>query len=94
MTLRETYMAIEAALWRDERRQKQDIVLAWRVAALTRAKRLPPLKQLLSTKAARRLSGSELEKRRSEFKTMAAAIKNIKIPQDLLKDRKPNDPAR
>jgi len=75
MTPVETYMAIEAAIWRDERRQKQDTALAWRMAALMRSKHLPSLKNLLSTaSAARPLSGDELERRRGEFREMSAAV--------------------
>jgi hypothetical protein len=76
MTPVETYMAIEAAIWRDERRQKQDTALAWRMAALMRSKRLPSLKNLLSTARpeARPLSGEELERRREEFREMSAAV--------------------
>jgi hypothetical protein len=73
LTPRETYMAIEAAIWRDERRQKQDVALAWRTAALVRAKRMPSLKQLLAIGPARPLAGKEKEKRRREYKEMSAA---------------------
>jgi len=79
MTPRETYMAIEAAIWRDEQRQKHDVVLAWRTAALMRAKRMPSLKQLLNTKPARPLRGKELEKRRQEFKEMTAKLDTSKL---------------
>lgn len=66
-------MAIEAAVWRDERAQKQGLTLAWATAALSRAKRLPPLARL-TAKPARKLQGRELEERRREFAEMRAAL--------------------
>jgi len=75
-------MAIDASIWRDEVAQKRDLTLAWQTAALTRARRLPSLKQLLSIKPARPLHGDELEKRRREFKEMTANL-------DMSKLRKP-----
>lgn len=80
-------MAIEAAIWRDQQRQKQDTALAWRVAAYTRAKRLPSLKQLLSTGPAKPLRGAELEKRRQEFQDMKKAAQGLDVSK-LLKKRK------
>ena len=77
-------MVIAANLWRDEIKQKQDVALAWRTAALTRAKRLPSLKQLLNTKPAKALYGAELEKRRQEFKDMTRNLDVSKLV------RKPN----
>lgn len=82
-------MAIEASIWREEIQQKRDLVLAWQTAALTRAKRMPSLKQLLNTKPAKPLHGEELEKRRKEFKEMTANLdlsklnrpKNIDAPE-------------
>ncbi|OGN90243.1 MAG: hypothetical protein A2Y88_04910 [Chloroflexi bacterium RBG_13_48_10] len=67
-------MAIEAAVWRDERNQQLEIVQAWRIAIMMRAKRIPSLKQLLDTKPAKPLHGKELEKRRREFKEMTANL--------------------
>ena len=69
-------MAIEASIWRDERRQELDIVQAWSIASLMRAKRIPSLKQLLNTKPAKPLHGKELEKRRQEFADMT---KNLNL---------------
>lgn len=66
-------MSIEAALWRDQRRQKLDKVLAWRIAGLMRTKRLPSLKQMLA-EPAKPLKGAELERRRREYKEMTAAV--------------------
>jgi hypothetical protein len=78
MTPREALMAIEAAIWRDERRQELDIIQAWSMATLMRAKRIPSLKQLLDTKPAKPLHGKELEKRRQEFANMT---KNLNLEQ-------------
>ena len=67
-------MAIEASIWRDERNQQMNIVQAWRIAMMMRAKRIPSLKALLNTKPAKPLHGKELEKRRREFKEMTANV--------------------
>lgn len=78
MTMHETRLAMEAALWRDERKLKREIALAWRTAALTRAKRLPSLASLLAGKA-KRLTGRELARRRQEFKEMTANLDTSKL---------------
>jgi len=90
MTPAETYMAIEAAIWRDERRQKQDTALAWRMAALMRSKQLPSLQRLLDTANAetRPLSGEELERRRDEFREMSAAVDVEQLTKHLTQRRK------
>jgi len=72
-------MMIDASIWREEIQQKRDLVLAWQTAALTRAKRMPSLKQLLNTKPARPLVGQELEKRRKEFRDMTANLDISKL---------------
>lgn len=69
LTPRETIMTLEAALWRQEQHQKDQIALAWYVAALSRAKRLPNLKQLLAGPA-KPLKGNELKRRRSEYQEL------------------------
>lgn len=74
MTPRETYAVIDAYIWRDERQQKQQIALAWRTAALHRAKRMPALRALLSEGPAKPLKGKELEKRRREFIEVTTSI--------------------
>jgi hypothetical protein len=79
MTPIETRMSIEAALWRDERRQLQDMAHARLTAILTRAKRIPSLKQMMAIKEARPLRGAELEKRRQEFKDMTANLDVSKL---------------
>jgi len=70
LTPRETLLSIEAAIWRDDQRQKRDISQAWLVAALSRRKRLPPLSVLFTSKAAKKLGGAELQQRRQEFSEM------------------------
>lgn len=88
MTPRETKMAIEAAIWRDERQQRQALSLAWHTAALSRAKRLPSLKRLLSTSSgskARPLRGPELRKRRREYEEMAEGVDVEKLAGRLKK---------
>jgi hypothetical protein len=74
MTPKETYMAIDAAIWRDERQQDQDMRLAWHMAAFMRTKRLPSLKNILASKPAKRLRGGELEEKRREYREMTAAV--------------------
>lgn len=69
MTPAETFMAIEAALWREERQWRQDVTRAWLTAALTRARWLPRLEQLLASEP-KRLSGEELARRQQEFREM------------------------
>lgn len=78
MTLRETLMAIDAAIWDERRRQKQNLSVAWHMAAMSRAKRLPSLKRVLSstetTVKARPLKGAELRKRRKEYRELTAEV--------------------
>ena len=96
LTPRETYMMIDASIWREEVQQKRDLVLAWQTAALTRAKRMPSLKQLLNTKPARPLVGEELEKRREEFRQMTKNLDLSKLNQrktDGKKSTADNQPA-
>lgn len=79
MTPAETIATINAELWRIEQSQKNDLSLAWMIAALSRSKRLPSLKQLLFTKPAIALEGIELEKRRQEFSDMTKNVDLTKI---------------
>lgn len=82
-------MAIEAAVWRRDEQQKEQIAISWRTAALMRTKRLPSLKQLLSqAKPAKALKGRELDKRRREYKQMTASVDaNALAAQALQKKR-------
>lgn len=74
MTPRETLQAIETAAWRMEQEAKRNIALAWHIAALTRARRMPSLHQLLARDKAKRLRGKEAERRRREYEEMTAAL--------------------
>ena len=72
LTPRETMAAIEAATWRVQNEQARMISLAWHTAALTRAKRLPPLAMLLARLKPRK--NVPIEKRRDEFEEMKARM--------------------
>ncbi len=74
LTPRETFMVLEAAGRRWEREHRRDAWLAWHVAALGRAKKLPPLQRLLGTKPARTLRGAELAKRQREFEELKRSM--------------------
>lgn len=70
MTPRETALAFEAAMWRYDRERQQAAWLAWHIAALGRAKRLPSLRRLMRMPAAKKLSGDEAAKRAHEHAEM------------------------
>lgn len=70
LTPREVYQVVQAAQWRAERAHRRDGWLAWHVAALTRARRLPELQQMFMSREARPLHGEELERRRREHEEM------------------------
>jgi len=72
LTPRETMAAIEAAAWRMQQEQALTVSLAWHTAALTRAKRLPPLSQLLAKLKPRK--NIPLEQRREEFEDLKARM--------------------
>jgi len=73
MTPRETLAAIEARVWRIRQDRQGLLFLAWHVAAMSRAKRIPPLQRLIGTPDAQELDEESLEERREEFKRMTAA---------------------
>lgn len=75
MTPRETLLAIRA---RSEQVYKERLTQAWQTAALTRAKRLPKLDQLLAGRA-RPLRGEELKKRREEHEELTKRLSVDKI---------------
>ena len=79
LTPRETYATIEASSWRLEREHRRDAWLAWHIAALSRAKRLPPLQRLIAPGKARTLVGEELERRRTEHREIMQKIDVGKI---------------
>lgn len=71
-------MSIEASIWREELRQQMNMVQAWSIAKMIRAKNLPSLKNLLA-KPAKPLHGKELDNRRREFAKMTANIDLSKL---------------
>ena len=82
MTPRETTLAIEGAVWRYEREHQQVAWLAWHVAALGRAKRLPSLRRLLRMPAATKLVGEEAEKRAREHAEMVTRMRRPRGNRD------------
>ena len=74
LTPRETFMEIEAAIWRNERQAQNDVALAWHIAALSRTQRMPSLKHLLQPPKAKALEGNELERRREEHAALVAGL--------------------
>lgn len=54
MTLREVFRECVIAKQRRQDEQDRDLSLAWHTALLTRQEKLPPLKQLLTQRAAHR----------------------------------------
>lgn len=87
MTPREVGAAIEAFAWRMEREHRRDAWLAWHVAALSRAKRLPPLRRLLGGGETRALEGEELERRRRERDEMLEQIDVEKLNEAMRRRR-------
>ena len=71
LTPRELAATFEAALWRQEQERRRDTVLAWQMAALSRAKRLPSLKSLLAPAKSKALTDAEQAKHREEFAEMS-----------------------
>jgi hypothetical protein len=75
-TPQETWAAIDAAVWREQQQQEHDMAMAWLMARLSRAKKIPSLKNLLSRgQASRPLRGAEKIERRDQFKRLATADK-------------------
>jgi len=74
LTPRETFAAIEAVSWQLEREHRRDAWLAWHIAALSHAKRLPALQRLIGAGKARALEGEELERRRAEHREIIQKI--------------------
>ena len=70
MTPAETFLSLEAALWREERRQRAEVTAAWLTAKLSRAKRIPALKILLADSRPQKSSPAELAQRGQEFREM------------------------
>lgn len=80
MTPGETILLIEK---RNSSRRLQTIQIAWLTAKLSRAKRVPALKSLLASKAAKPVRGKELIRRRREFSEMTRHLDSKKIVQAL-----------
>lgn len=76
MTPCETTQEIKAANWRLEQGQRARAWLAWHTAALSRAKKMPPLARLVNPPEAKTLRPDELEARRREFAEMRSKWKN------------------
>lgn len=74
MTPRETTMAIEAAIWRNELAQKQALAMAWHTAALGRQKRIPGLRQVLVKAFPPKVSRQEAEKRKRDYVEMTEGL--------------------
>ncbi len=67
-------MAFEAATWRQEQAQRRDLVIAWHVAALGRAKRMPNLRELLNPGKTKELTSEEQKQRQTEFEELTARM--------------------
>ena len=78
-------MAIEARAWRAEQEQQRDLWLAWHMAALSRAKRLPSLARLLGDGESHALTGAELERRERERREITGRIDVAKLNEALRK---------
>lgn len=83
MTPQETTLTIEAAIWRDERAQKQALSMAWHTAALQRQKKMPGLKQLMQKAFPPKVTRRENEKRKRDFEEMTAAVDVAKVTDKL-----------
>jgi hypothetical protein len=98
LTPRETWAAIDAAVWREQQQEEHDMAMAWLMAKLSRAKKIPSLKSLLSKgQAPRPLRGAEKTERRAQFKKLAAPDKVAAInahAQKLHAAGKIKDPAK
>ena len=70
MTPAETYMTIEAHIWKQEQDQKLRAWEVWHIAALTRAKRMPPLSALTKAPDGKQLSPDEKLERQREFEDL------------------------
>lgn len=86
MTPVETWMAIEAFIWQDDRRQQHEAIVAWRTAALMRSKRMPSLKSYLSQSSGpdvKPLRGEALAQKQAEFREMSAAVDMEQLTKQL-----------
>lgn len=76
MTPREVLLQVEAAAWQAEQEQRRMLSMAWHMAALQRAKRLPSLKQLLRPPS--KASQLPLSERRKEFAALKERVASWK----------------
>ena len=70
MTPREVNATIEAYVWRAQQEYKSQTAQAWHTAMMTRAKRIPPLNQILSERKTKPMTEAEIAKRHNEFESM------------------------
>lgn len=90
MTPRETFAAMEAANWREERQAKHDVRMAWINANWQRAKRMPSLNSVLKrSHQAKPLSDVEKHQRVKEFKKMASPANIAAINEHMKKLKAP-----
>jgi hypothetical protein len=68
-------MAFDAWTWRQEREQERAAWLAWHVAALSRTKRLPSLRQMVRPGRTKVLSADEAARRRAEHEELIAKMR-------------------
>jgi hypothetical protein len=69
LTPRELAMFFDADLWRQKQERERDLAMAWQVAMLARAKRLPSLASLLRGKP-EQPTDNELARRRAEHEEL------------------------
>lgn len=85
MTPRETWAAMDAAAWRMEQEQRNRAWLAWHTAALSRAKRMPPLSKLLRSDHPQVLTGEALKRRRAERDDLLSTLNLDKLNEAMRK---------
>jgi len=86
MTPRELNLAMEAASWRMQNEQMIAMSLAWHTAALTRAKRMPTLREMLNRiKPKKQIP---VEQQRDDFERIKARVRDKLSVINKLSDRK------
>lgn len=88
MTPKETTLAIEAAIWHDERAQKRAMSQAWYTAALRRQKRIPGLKQFLMMAFPPRVTQEENEKRKRDYVEMTEELDVADLGQKIARRKR------
>lgn len=80
MTPRETLEVIEATQWQHEQLWQREATIAWLTARLMRTKKMPTLKNLLTTtKGPKKITKKELDQSRDDFKQAADTLDLSKI---------------